>query len=162
MAGAGFSITHGISTIRHGEDIGDYLVSYIVLAVSFGPRGHLVGPGGPAGPRRGRPLAHHAAPVPAGTPDTTVKAVFLEDSAALIGLAAGRRSAWAWPRLTGDPVWDGLASIGIGLLLLVVAGILARANVSLLVGQSVPRRLHRRIERRARRRAHRRPDRRSC
>ncbi|MFD0744248.1 cation diffusion facilitator family transporter [Phytohabitans flavus] len=35
VAGAGFSITHGVHTIRSGEHSGDYTVSYIVLAVSF-------------------------------------------------------------------------------------------------------------------------------
>ena len=43
--------------------------------------------------------------------------------------------------LTGDPVWDGLSAIVIGLLLIVVATVLARANVSLLIGQSASPRL---------------------
>src|SRR5919205_1082288 len=33
--GAGFSVWQGISTIVHGEEQGDPLISYIVLAVSF-------------------------------------------------------------------------------------------------------------------------------
>lgn len=79
------------------------------------------------------------------TADTTVKAVFLEDSAALIGLTlAGAGVGLA--QLTGDELWDGLASVAIGLLLLVVATILARSNVSLLVGQAVPRRVRDAIE----------------
>ncbi|WP_243707744.1 hypothetical protein [Micromonospora sp. KC606] len=48
---------------------------------------------------------------------------------------------------TGDELYDGLASILIGLLLLVVAIILARNNISLLVGRAVPEPLHREIER---------------
>jgi len=35
-------------------------------------------------------------------------------------------------------VWDGVAAILIGFLLLLVASVLARANVSLLIGRSVP------------------------
>ncbi|MFD0744247.1 cation transporter [Phytohabitans flavus] len=69
------------------------------------------------------------------TPDTTIKAVFLEDSAALVGLflaAAGLGLSHA----TGQVVWDGLASVAIGLLLLVAASTLARANISLLVGRA--------------------------
>jgi divalent metal cation (Fe/Co/Zn/Cd) transporter len=78
------------------------------------------------------------------TPDTTVKAVYFEDSAALVGLIlAGAGLALA--QLTGSEVWDGVASIAIGALLLVVAGILARSNVSLLVGRAVPRRMHNQI-----------------
>ncbi|WP_225854582.1 cation diffusion facilitator family transporter [Micromonospora sp. ALFpr18c] len=44
-------------------------------------------------------------------------------------------------------MWDGVASILIGLLLLTVAGILAANNLSLLVGRAVPARLRREIER---------------
>jgi divalent metal cation (Fe/Co/Zn/Cd) transporter len=38
--------------------------------------------------------------------------------------------------LTGSPVWDGVAAILIGLLLLVVAVSLGRANMQLLIGQA--------------------------
>jgi divalent metal cation (Fe/Co/Zn/Cd) transporter len=38
-------------------------------------------------------------------------------------------------------MWDGLSAIVIGLLLIVVAGVLGRANVSLLIGQSVSPRI---------------------
>jgi divalent metal cation (Fe/Co/Zn/Cd) transporter len=78
------------------------------------------------------------------TPDTTIKAVFLEDSAALVGLVLAAIGL-ALAQLTGSPLWDGLASVAIGLLLLVVATILARSNVSLLVGRAVPRRIHNQI-----------------
>ena len=70
--------------------------------------------------------------------------MYFEDSAALIGLllaAAGLGLA----QLTGSEVWDGVASILIGLLLLVVATTLARSNGSLLGGRAVPRRMHNQI-----------------
>ena len=35
VGGAGFSIYHGVTTIISGEHTGQYLVAYIVLAVSF-------------------------------------------------------------------------------------------------------------------------------
>ncbi|WP_247657939.1 hypothetical protein [Micromonospora sp. U56] len=73
--------------------------------------------------------------------------MFLADSAALVGLLLAAVGL-GLSHLTGDELWDGLASIGIGLLLLlVVATILAWSNLSLLVGRSVPERLHREIER---------------
>jgi divalent metal cation (Fe/Co/Zn/Cd) transporter len=78
------------------------------------------------------------------TPDTTVKAVFFEDSAALVGLVLAAVGV-GLAQLTGSEMWDGLASIAIGLLLLLVATILARSNVSLLVGRAVPRRMHNQI-----------------
>jgi cation diffusion facilitator family transporter len=144
VAGAGFSVTHGVNTIRHGEKTGDYAVSYVVLAISFvlesvSLRRAVRQVRGGAARWRTTPRRFLRA-----TPDTTVKAVFLEDSAALVGLlfaAVGLGLA----EVTGDPLWDGLASIAIGLLLLAVAVILALANSSLLVGQSVPARLRDRI-----------------
>ena len=48
-------------------------------------------------------------------------------------------------QLTGSEMWDGLASIAIGLLLFLVATTLARSNISLLVGRAVPRRIHNQI-----------------
>src|SRR3954447_20877562 len=39
VLGAGFSIWQGVSTIIHGEEQGDPLVSYIVLAISFALEG---------------------------------------------------------------------------------------------------------------------------
>jgi cation diffusion facilitator family transporter len=144
VGGAGFSIYHGVTTIVGGEESGKYLVSYIVLAVSFVAEGISF----MRARRQVRNESTRWQTTPARflrlTADTTVKAVYLEDSAALIGLllaAAGLGAA----ELTGSAVWDGLASIAIGLLLLVVATILARSNVSLLVGRAVPRRMHRQI-----------------
>jgi divalent metal cation (Fe/Co/Zn/Cd) transporter len=71
------------------------------------------------------------------TTDTTVKAVTFEDSAALVGLVLAALGLFL-EQLTGDPVWDGISAILIGVLLVLVAGSLARANISLLIGQSVP------------------------
>ena len=69
------------------------------------------------------------------TSDTTLKAVILEDIAALTGLviAAGGLGLW---HVTGNPAWDGLASMLIGLLLVVVAVNLAVTNLSLLTGRA--------------------------
>jgi cation diffusion facilitator family transporter len=144
IGGAGFSVYHGVATIVRHEETGHYLISYVVLLVSFAAEGvsflrarRQVGKESErwqTTPRRFLRL----------TPDTTVKAVFLEDSAALIGLVIAA-AGLALAQLTGAELWDGLASIAIGVLLFVVAGILARSNVSLLVGRAVPRRIHNRI-----------------
>lgn len=141
MAGAGFSIYQGVHTIVSGEETGSPLVSYIVLAISF----VIEGISFIRAARQVRGQAEKWSSTPRRilryTADTTVKAVFLEDSAALIGLLLAAAGV-GLVQLTGSELWDGLASIGIGLLLLVVAGILARTNVSLLVGRAVPPRIH--------------------
>jgi cation diffusion facilitator family transporter len=144
IGGAGFSIYHGVTTIISGEHTGHYLVSYIVLAVSFLAEGtsflrarrQVADESRRWGTTPGRFLRL--------TSDTTVKAVYFEDSAALVGLVLAAAGV-ALAQITGSEMWDGIASIAIGLLLLVVASILARSNVSLLVGRAVPRRIHNQI-----------------
>jgi divalent metal cation (Fe/Co/Zn/Cd) transporter len=69
------------------------------------------------------------------TPDTSLIAVTLEDSAALVGLLLAG-AGLAMTQLTGSSVWDGGASIAIGLLLAVVAVALGKTNVSLLIGRA--------------------------
>ena len=140
VGGAGFSIYHGVTTITGGEHSGQYLVAYIVLAVSFAAEGasflkarrQVAGESRRWGVSKSRFLRV--------TSDTTVKAVYFEDAAALIGLVLAA-AGLALAQLTGSEVWDGVASIAIGLLLLVVAGVLAYSNVTLLVGRAVPPRI---------------------
>ncbi|WP_336030772.1 cation diffusion facilitator family transporter [Geodermatophilus sp. FMUSA9-8] len=135
--GAGFSFYQGVETILEGEEQGSPTVAYVVLAVSF----VLEGASWLKAVRQVRSSARRWGTTPrrylAETTDTTVKAVTFEDSAALVGLVLAALGLFL-EQVTGDPVWDGVAAILIGVLLLVVAGSLARANVSLLIGQSVP------------------------
>jgi cation diffusion facilitator family transporter len=146
VAGAGFAITHGVTTILVHEHSGNYLISYIVLAVSFAIESVSLA----RAVRQVRSESRRRRTTPRRflrlTADTTVKAVFLEDSAALTGLLLAALGV-GLSQATGDEVWDGVASILIGVLLLVVAGILAATNLSLLVGRSIPERLRREIER---------------
>jgi cation diffusion facilitator family transporter len=138
--GAGFSIWQGVSTIRGGEEQGSPTIAYVVLAVSF----VLEGVSWLRAVRQVRNEAKKWGTTPrrylAETSDTTVKAVTFEDTAALIGLVLAA-AGLGMEHLTGDPVWDGVAAILIGVLLLFVAGSLGRANVSLLIGQSISPRL---------------------
>jgi len=66
--------------------------------------------------------------------DPTVKTVFLEDSAALVGLVLAF-AGLGLHQLTGSSFWDGLASLAIGVLLALVAYVLARTNKGLLIGR---------------------------
>jgi cation diffusion facilitator family transporter len=78
------------------------------------------------------------------TKDPTTLIVFLEDSAALIGIAIALLGTWAAQELQ-DPVYDGVASIAIGLLLAAVAVFLARENKKLLIGEGARPALERAI-----------------
>lgn len=137
VGGAVFAVYDGIHTIARGEELGNPAVSYVVLAVAFVlESGSLF-----QGQRQLRAEAERLG-VPSltylrHTPDTAVKAVVMEDSAALAGLvlAAG---GLLGGQLTGSPLWDGCASLCIGLLLVYVAVSLGRSNASLLIGRSLP------------------------
>ncbi|WP_329057800.1 cation diffusion facilitator family transporter [Streptomyces sp. NBC_01453] len=138
VGGAVFSIYDGIHTLVAGEELGDPLISYIVLAVAFVLEGFSLRTGikqvrGEAA-RRGAPVGHYLR----RTPDTAVKAVVMEDSAALVGLllAAG---GLLGGQLTGSGVWDAIASLCIGALLLYVAWVLGRSNAELLIGRPLPK-----------------------
>jgi cation diffusion facilitator family transporter len=76
--------------------------------------------------------------------DPTVKTVFFEDSAALTGLLLAF-GGLALYDVTGDALWDGLASVLIGVLLAGVAYLLGRTNQGLLVGRQADPAVVRRV-----------------
>jgi cation diffusion facilitator family transporter len=61
--------------------------------------------------------------------------ILLEDFAALIGLVLALFGV-GLTLLTGNGVWDGIGTLGIGVLLVTVAVVLARETKSLLLGES--------------------------
>ncbi|MFE0653296.1 cation diffusion facilitator family transporter [Streptomyces sp. NPDC059534] len=140
VGGAVFSVYDGIHTLAHGEELGDPTISYIVLAVSFVLEGFSLRTGiqqvKAEAERAQAPFTRYLRL----TPDTTVKAVVMEDSAALAGLmlAAG---GLLGVQITGSSVWDGVASILIGALLVYVAWVLGRSNAELLIGRPLPKHL---------------------
>ncbi|MCA2222558.1 cation diffusion facilitator family transporter [Nonomuraea aurantiaca] len=137
VGGAGFSITHGVHEISHGERLGNLTPSYIVLALSFAIES--VSFLNALAQLRREARRHDVSPfrLVSITSDTALKAVVYEDAAALVGLVIAALGLLGY-QVTGSPVWDGVASIAIGVLLLVAALTLIRSNVSLLIGQSAP------------------------
>ncbi|MFK3729509.1 cation diffusion facilitator family transporter [Streptomyces sp. NPDC088090] len=138
VGGAVFSVYDGIHTLTHGEELGDPLVSYVVLGVSFVLEAFSLRTGVKQVKAEAERMRAPFAAYLRLTPDTTVKAVVMEDSAALAGLmlAAG---GLLGGQITGSGVWDGVASILIGCLLVYVAWVLGRANAQLLIGRPLPR-----------------------
>ena len=67
--------------------------------------------------------------------DPTLFVVVFEDSAALLGLLIALLGTFLY-QLTGNSVFDGLASISIGLVLILTAWLLAIESKKLLIGES--------------------------
>ncbi|WP_328818008.1 cation diffusion facilitator family transporter [Nonomuraea cypriaca] len=137
VGGAGFSITHGVHEISHGEELSNLTPAYVVLAVSFVME--VVSFTKAFSQLRGEAARHQVHPVRLVrfTSDTALKAVVFEDAAALIGLLIAA-TGLAGSQLSGSALWDGAASVAIGLLLVVVAVTLIQSNLSLLIGQAAP------------------------
>ncbi len=146
VSGAGFSVYQGIHTIltAHPTEESGYWVNYVVLGLSAVLEGvsftqslrELRTRAAAEGVRRWAYLREPE--------DPTIKSVVYEDGAALIGLALAFAGV-ALRQVTGSPLWDGLAALAIGLLLVVAAYLLARTNVGLLIGKQANIRLVRRI-----------------
>ncbi|MGH4023709.1 MAG: cation diffusion facilitator family transporter [Pseudonocardiaceae bacterium] len=135
VSGAVFAVIEGVRTIL-GEGAEQTLVwvAFAVLGVSF----VLEGISWLQAARQVRAEARRDRTTPLvwlrNTDDPTVKSVFLEDSAALIGLVLAFGGV-GLHHLTGSAFWDGLASLLIGVLLTGVAYILGRTNRGLLIGR---------------------------
>jgi cation diffusion facilitator family transporter len=67
--------------------------------------------------------------------DPTLFVIVFEDSAAMLGLLIAVVGISLY-QITGNPVFDGLASVGIGLVLVITAYILALESKNLLIGES--------------------------
>jgi cation diffusion facilitator family transporter len=134
VAGAAVSIVHGIQELITPEPAGHFAVGYIVLGISFVLEGisflQSVRQAKPEAESLQRDLIEHVM----ATSDPTLRAVFAEDSAALIGLVLAAAALGAH-QISGSPVPDAIGSILVGLLLAVVAIILINQNRRFLVGQ---------------------------
>jgi cation diffusion facilitator family transporter len=134
VAGAVVSVGRGIQELVHPEAASSFLIGYIVLAVSFVLEGisflRSVRQAKPEAESMDRDLIEHVL----ATSDPTLRAVFFEDSAALVGLVIAAAGLGAH-ELTGSSVPDAVGSILVGLLLAVVAVVLINLNRRFLVGQ---------------------------
>ena len=134
IAGAGFSIFEGALALSR-ESTESPLLAYLVLAAAALAEGtSLV-----------RVLAQYRAEARRShtemldqmrtNPDTTVRTALFEDSAAMVGLVLAALGL-VLRQVTGSSVWDGAASIAIGVLLIVVAVRLGLDNREYLIGRS--------------------------
>ncbi|HET8616398.1 MAG TPA: cation diffusion facilitator family transporter [Actinomycetales bacterium] len=147
VSGAVFAAIEGVRTLlSSGEEIRSLTLSYTVLGIAFVLEGtswlRATQQIRQEAKEHERTLRHHLR----FTDDPTVKTVFYEDSAALIGLVLAFLGIWVHHQ-TGSSVGDGVASLLIALLLTVAAGLLARTGKDLLVGTQADPRLIRALVR---------------
>jgi cation diffusion facilitator family transporter len=130
--GAGVSVYEGVQHILTPKEIDHPSVNYIVLAFAFLFEGiSWLAAFRQLRATRGN-LSYWQAIHTSKDPPSFM--VLFEDSAALVGIALAALGTFLSQRL-GLPILDGVASVMIGLILAIVASILASESKSLLIGE---------------------------
>ncbi len=134
--GGVFSVYEGAHKIQHPEEITNAAVPIVVLLIaicleSFSLRTAVVESNRVRADQSWVQFVRHAK-----APELPV--VLLEDVAALLGLVLALAGV-VTAVVTENPIWDGVGSIAIGVLLVVIALILGVETKSLLVGEGASR-----------------------
>lgn len=137
--GATYAIYEGVAKLRHPHPPENLEWAYWVLAISFVLEAGSIG----LAVYQEAKEAHHEGltffAYLRESKDPTAKTVIFEDSAALLGIVIAGVGIYLTDHHTGPgdgAYWDGLASIVIGLVLAVVAFVLARTSRGLLLGEA--------------------------
>ncbi len=130
-----YSVIEGVHKVRHPEQPHhlSWAVALLLFAIAlkgWSLRGALIAsaPG-----RRGKTLLRYLRQ----SSSTELVVVLAEDIAALVGLVFAL-AAVLLTMLTGNPMWDGIGSVAIGLLLIAVAGFVGVEVTSLLLNEAPP------------------------
>lgn len=130
--GSVFALYEGIHKISQPEELSSPVVAVVILLVAIGLEGYSF-----------RTAVHESRPFKGSgswwqfirtsrSPELPV--VLLEDTGALAGLGFALAGV-GLTVATGDPVWDGVGTVSIGLLLGVIATVLIVEMKSLLIGE---------------------------
>jgi cation diffusion facilitator family transporter len=131
--GAGFSIFEGVSKLADPHPIEKPIVNYIVLGVAI----IFEGAAWMVAFREFRKTKGTLGYIKAvqRSKDPTVFTVLFEDSAAMLGLFAALIGV-GLTQITGNPVFDAIASIAIGIILACTAALLSYESKGLLIGEA--------------------------
>jgi cation diffusion facilitator family transporter len=134
LAGAVFAIGFGIYELLKGEgETSGFGIAYAVLAIALLAEGtswlRALRQTRAEAREAGKPVLRYARE----SRDPNVKMVLFEDTAALAGIALAALGI-TLNALTGSTFWDPLASVAIGLLLILVAVWMGRDAKHLLIG----------------------------
>jgi cation diffusion facilitator family transporter len=137
--GATYAVYEGIAKLRHPHPPENLVWAYWVLAISFVLEAGSIA----LAIYQETKEAHHEGltffAYIRESKDPTAKTVIFEDSAALLGIIIAGVGIYLTEHHSGPgdgAYWDGLASIIIGLVLAVVAFVLARTSRGLLLGEA--------------------------
>jgi cation diffusion facilitator family transporter len=140
VAGGAVSITHGVGELLDPTPAENFLVGYVVLGVSF----VLEGVSFLRSTRQAQAVAtafeRDLLEQVMATSDPTLRAVFAEDAAALLGLGLAA-AGLAAHQVTGSALPDAIGSILVGVLLVAVAVVLINRNRRFLLGEEADRRV---------------------
>ncbi len=135
VVGAAVSVWRGLSELLHGAGEGEnYRLAYLVLAIAFVLEGTSLMQAVRQLRREARRFDADVLEYALRTSDPTVRAVFAEDSAALVGIVIAFLGMLLH-QVTGAVVWDAAGSILVGVLLGVVAVVLIDRNRQFLTGE---------------------------
>jgi cation diffusion facilitator family transporter len=130
--GSVFALYEGYHKITHPEDLTSPLVAIVILVVAIGLESYSFRTAAvESRPLKGSGSWWHFIRT-SRNPELPV--VLLEDTGALIGLALALGGV-GLTMLTGEPVWDGIGTAAIGVLLGIIAVILMIEMHSLLIGE---------------------------
>jgi cation diffusion facilitator family transporter len=135
-AGAVVSIWHGVQQLIEPEQASNYLVAYVVLAIAFVLEGVSFTQAMIQARRLAAMRDSSVTNLVLNTSNPTLRAVFFEDAAALVGIGIATGGI-ALHQITGSATPDAIGSILVGALLAVVAVLLIDRNRRFLVGELV-------------------------
>lgn len=130
--GSMFSIYEGIHKVQHPEELTSPIIAVTILVIAIALETYSF-----------ITAMRESAPLRAGSSwwrfirnsrNPELPVVLLEDTGALIGLAFAL-VAVLLTMVTGEPIWDGIGTLGIGVLLGVIAIVLIVEMKSLLIGE---------------------------
>ncbi|QLH08903.1 cation diffusion facilitator family transporter [Candidatus Nitrosotenuis sp. DW1] len=146
------SLENGASSLLHGNyKIENVQISYIILVIAFGFEANALRI---ALKQFTKGIRERGEKITASSminefkesKDTVILTVIVEDSAALLGIAIAATGIFL-SDMTGNSVYDGIASLLIGSILMFFAFFLAKENRGLIIGESITAREYKRIVR---------------
>ncbi|MFE1595892.1 cation diffusion facilitator family transporter [Nocardia sp. NPDC058705] len=130
--GSVFAIYEGIHKIQHPEELSQPMVAVVILVIAIGLETYSF----LTAVRESRPLKGNASwwQFIRNSRSPELPVVLLEDTGALIGLVLALGGV-GLTMVTDDPIFDGLGTLSIGILLGIIAIVLIIEMKSLLIGE---------------------------